>query len=41
MPDSAPRVDFEAVFNAAPGSYLLLAPDLTILAVDERTSPQP
>jgi hypothetical protein len=41
MPDSAPRVDFEALFNAAPGSYLLLAPDLTILAVDERTSPQP
>src|SRR5690349_1136360 len=35
MPDSAPRVDFEAVFNAAPDSYLLLAPDLTILAVDE------
>ena len=35
MPDSAPRVDFEAVFNAAPGSYLLLAPDLTILAVDD------
>jgi PAS domain S-box-containing protein len=35
MPDSAPRVDFEAVFKAAPGSYLLLAPDLTILAVDE------
>jgi PAS domain S-box-containing protein len=35
MPDSAPRVDFEAVFNAAPGSYLLLAPDLTIVAVDD------
>jgi PAS domain S-box-containing protein len=35
MPDPAPRVDFEAVFNAAPGSYLLLAPDLTILAVDD------
>jgi hypothetical protein len=29
MPDTAPRVDFEVVFNAAPGSYLLLAPDLT------------
>ena len=35
MPDSAPRVDFEAVFNSAPGSYLLLAPDLTIVAVDQ------
>jgi PAS domain S-box-containing protein len=35
MPDPAPRVDFEAVFNAAPGSYLLLAPDLTIVAVDD------
>jgi PAS domain S-box-containing protein len=35
MADSSLRVDFEAVFNAAPGSYLLLAPDLTILAVDE------
>ena len=35
MPDSAPRVDFEAVFNAAPGSYLLLSPDLTIVAVDD------
>jgi PAS domain S-box-containing protein len=35
MTDSAPRVDFEAVFNAAPGSYLLLTPDLTIVAVDD------
>jgi PAS domain S-box-containing protein len=35
MPDPAPRVDFETVFNAAPGSYLLLAPDLTIVAVDD------
>jgi PAS domain-containing protein len=35
MPDTAPRADFEAVFNSAPGSYLLLAPDLTIVAVDD------
>jgi len=35
MTDSAPRVDFEAVFNASPGSYLLLTPDLTIVAADD------
>ena len=35
MADPVPRVDFEAVFNAAPGSYLLLRPDLTIAAVDD------
>ncbi|MGH7514830.1 MAG: PAS domain-containing protein [Gemmatimonadales bacterium] len=35
MADSPPRVDFEAVFNSAPGSYLLLSPDLTIVGVDD------
>jgi len=35
MPDSAHRVDYQAVFNSAPGSYLLLAPDLTIIGVDD------
>jgi PAS domain S-box-containing protein len=35
MPDQTPSVDFEAVFNAAPGSYLLLTPELTIAAVDD------
>ena len=36
MPHSAaPRVDYEAVFNTAPGSYLLLTPDLTIVAVND------
>ncbi len=35
MPNTAPHVDYEAVFKSAPGSYLLLAPDLTILGVDD------
>ena len=35
MPNTAPHVDYEAVFNSAPGSYLLLAPELTIIGVDD------
>jgi PAS domain S-box-containing protein len=32
---SAPGPDYERVFNSAPGNYLLLAPDLTIVGVTD------
>src|SRR5260370_15674769 len=32
---SCPTPDFQALFQSAPGLYLVLAPDLTIVAVSE------
>jgi PAS domain S-box-containing protein len=34
-PRSQPRPEYEAVFDAVPGNYLLLSPDLTIVGVTE------
>lgn len=33
--DAAPKLDFHMLFHAAPGPYLVLAPDLTILGVND------
>jgi PAS domain S-box-containing protein len=34
-PSTEPSPDYRALFEAAPGAYLVLAPDLTIVAVNE------
>jgi hypothetical protein len=36
-----PRPDFQALFESAPGLYLVLAPDLKIVAVSDSYSAQP